>query len=339
MRNILKKIKALTKDQIIISVDRLTRFKNPETKYLRVFKDLLTNNLITPKFKKSQLDEMEYEELKDYAEEIINYSLLETGCNLENDYSINQKLFDYETSTFITDENTKKLLKNKINYKACLNLIDSNCAINLKWLKSLTTDVNPEILRKQHSLRYPLEKVVISEGITEEILLPEFAKLCEYDFDKNGVYILSAGGKNQVVKLFYQLSENLNIPIFVLLDKDANENYKEIEPRLREFDNVHILKCGEFEDALPISLVQKTLSYGLKNISMLEFENFDSDLGMVKNLEEIFRHRGMHEFKKAEFAQNIKENLSSQNDVSPEIADIIRKIKNTHKNLKQTVDI
>jgi len=339
MRNILKKIKALTKDQIIISVDRLTRFKNPETKYLRVFKDLLTNNLITPKFKKSQLDEMEYEELKDYAEEIINYSLLETGCNLENDYSINQKLFDYETSTFITDDNTKKLLKNKINYKACLNLIDSNCAINLKWLKSLTTDANPEILRKQHSLRYPLEKVVISEGITEEILLPEFAKLCEYDFDKNGVYILSAGGKNQVVKLFYQLSENLNIPIFVLLDKDANENYKEIEPRLREFDNVHILKCGEFEDALPISLVQKTLSYGLKNISMLEFKNLDSDLGMVKNLEEIFRHRGMHEFKKAEFAQNIKENLSSQNDVSPEIADIIRKIKNTHKNLKQTVDI
>jgi len=335
----LKKIKALTKDQIIISVDRLTRFKNPETKYLRVFKDLLTNNLITPKFKKSQLDEMEYEELKDYAEEIINYSLLETGCNLENDYSINQKLFDYETSTFITDDNTKKLLKNKINYKACLNLIDSNCAINLKWLKSLTTDANPEILRKQHSLRYPLEKVVISEGITEEILLPEFAKLCEYDFDKNGVYILSAGGKNQVVKLFYQLSENLNIPIFVLLDKDANENYKEIEPRLREFDNVHILKCGEFEDALPISLVQKTLSYGLKNISMLEFKNLDSDLGMVKNLEEIFRHRGMHEFKKAEFAQNIKENLSSQNDVSPEIADIIRKIKNTHKNLKQTVDI
>ena len=47
----------------------------------------------------------------------------------------------------------------------------------------------------------------------------------------------------------------------------------------------------------------------------------------------------MHEFKKAEFAQIVKKNLNSKDDVSTEIADIIRKIKNTHKNLKDIVDI
>ena len=52
---------------------------------------------------------------------------------------------------------------------------------------------------------------------------------------------------------------------------------------------------------------------------------------MVKNLEEIFRHRGMHEFKKADFAQIVSENITSASDISPEIADIIRKIKNTYK--------
>ena len=118
--------------------------------------------------------------------------------------------------------------------------------------------------------------------------------------------MLSAGGKNQVVKLFYQLAETLQIPIFVLLDKDAMDNYNEIKPKLRAFDSVHVLEGGEFEDVLPLNLIKKALSYDLKNISMLESGSFDETLGMVKNLEEIFRHRGMHEFKKADFAQIVK---------------------------------
>ena len=50
-------------------------------------------------------------------------------------------------------------------------------------------------------------------------------------------------------------------------------------------------------------------------------------------MELIFKNRGMHEFKKADFAQMVKINIDSMKDVSPEIADIIRKIKNTNKNL------
>ncbi len=333
------KIKPLTKEQIIISIDRLTRFKHPEVKYLRVFKDILTNNLITPKFKKSQLNEMDYSELRGYAEEILNLSLQNLNISIDNDFSINEKLFNYEKNTFIIDSNTEKLLKNKINYKACLSLLNEDVPVNLKWLQSLENKTNQLINRKKYSLRYPLEKVVISEGITEEILLPKFAQLCDYNFDAQGVYMLSAGGKNQVVKLFYQLAESLKIPIFVLLDKDAMDNFNEIKPRLREYDKVHVLECGEFEDALPLDLINKALSYNLKNISMLEDTNFNTELGMVKNLEEIYRHRGMHEFKKAEFAQIVAKNINSTNDISPEIADIIRKIKNTNKNLKEVVDI
>lgn len=330
------KIKPLTKEQIIISIDRLTRFKHPEVKYLRVFRDILTNNLITPKFKKHELEEMDYLQLKDYAEEIINYSVKDLG--IENDFIINQRLFDYETSIFKVDENTKMLLKNKINYKACIKFIEENSPVNLKWLKNLAMSKDELQDRKNYSLRYPLEKVVISEGITEETLLPEFAKLCGYDFDQNGVYMLSAGGKNQVVKLFYQLSESLNLPIFVLMDNDAQENFNEIKPKLREFDKVHIIKCGEFEDALSVDLIKKTLLYGLKNISMIEAEAIHNNERMTKNLEEIFRCRGLHEFKKSEFAQMVKINLTSEQDLSPEIADIISEIKNTRKNLKNMVD-
>lgn len=321
------KVKPLTKSQIIISIDRLTRFKNTETKYLRVFKDILTQNLIEPKFKKTDLEKMDYSELRNWAEFVINYSLEMAGLTLENDYLINQRLLNYENSVFENNKNVQELLNNKINYKACLSYIDEKSPKNLLWLKNLEISSDIRKSRFDNSLRFPVEKVVIAEGATEETLLPEFAKRCGYDFDKEGIYVLSAGGKNQVVKLYYQLVESLKLPIFVLLDKDAKENLEEIQPRLRDIDKIHLLDCGEFEDLLPIKLVERTLDYELKNISMLEKEKLNEDIPRVKFLEEVFKTRGMHEFKKVEFAQMVKKNIKHKEDISPEVVEIIDEIR------------
>lgn len=321
------KVKPLTKSQIIISIDRLTRFKNTETKYLRVFKDILTQNLIEPKFKKTDLEKMDYSELRNWAGFVINYSLEMAGLTLENDYLINQRLLNYENSVFENNKNVQELLNNKINYKACLSYIDEKSPKNLLWLKNLEISSDIRKSRFDNSLRFPVEKVVIAEGATEETLLPEFAKRCGYDFDKEGIYVLSAGGKNQVVKLYYQLVESLKLPIFVLLDKDAKENLEEIQPRLRDIDKIHLLDCGEFEDLLPIKLVERTLDYELKNISMLEKEKLNEDIPRVKFLEEVFKTRGMHEFKKVEFAQMVKKNIKSDEDISPEVVEIIDEIR------------
>ena len=321
------KVKPLTKSQIIISIDRLTRFKNTETKYLRVFKDILTQNLIEPKFKKTDLEKMDYSELRNWAEFVINYSLEMAGLRLENDYLINQRLLNYENSVFENNKNVQELLNNKINYKACLSYIDEKSPKNLLWLKNLEISSDIRKSRFDNSLRFPVEKVVIAEGATEETLLPEFAKRCGYDFDNEGIYVLSAGGKNQVVKLYYQLVESLKLPIFVLLDKDAKENLEEIQPKLRDIDKIHLLDCGEFEDLLPIKLVERTLDYELKNISMLEKEKLNEDIPRVKFLEEVFKTRGMHEFKKVEFAQMVKKNIKHEEDISPEVVEIIDEIR------------
>ena len=171
------KIKPLTKDQIIISIDRLTRFKHPEEKYLRVFKDILVSNLISPKFKRVELDEMSYCDLRDYAQKIINYSLKELGYDDPSDYEINEKILINEDKTFIINSKTKVLLENNINYQACVKLIGDDSPVNLLWLKSLTK--SSTMTRERDGLRYPLEKIVISEGITEEILLPKFASICD----------------------------------------------------------------------------------------------------------------------------------------------------------------
>ncbi|CCY63677.1 recF/RecN/SMC N terminal domain-containing protein [Clostridium sp. CAG:967] len=316
------KIKPLTKEQLIISIDRLTRFKDTETKYLRVFKDIITNNLIEPKYKKSDLDALDYETIKNYAVEIINSSLEKSAGN----YLINQRLYDYENSVFKLDENTLSLLKNKINYEAVIKLLPENIPDNLKWLKSLN-DTRPQ----NSSYGFPVKKILLCEGITEETLLPVFAKICGCNFKEQGVYIISAGGKNQVVKYFYNFANSLKIPVFILLDNDAEENLREIEPKLRSFDKIHLLKSGEFEDLLPNSLITKTLNYATKNISLAPIENLEQSSSKVEFLEEFFRHRGLHEFKKAEFAELVKENISSLEDVSDEIKEIIKELSADNK--------
>lgn len=341
MENI--KIKPLTKEQLIISIDRLTRFKDTETKYLRVFKDILTSNLLFPKFKKAELDKLNYSELKNFAEYIINFSLEQLGYSTESDFSINEYLYEYENSVFKLDENTQILLQNKINYSAFVNLLkEENNPQNLRWLKAISEKQNIEQARKEKELKFPIEEVLIVEGATEETLLPEFARKCGFDFDKEGIYILSAGGKNQVVKLYYALVEKLKLPIFVLLDKDAAQNREYILTKLRDSDKVHLLECGEFEDLLPIELVERTLEYELNNISIIEQEMITTEESMVKNLEEVFKTRGMHEFKKVEFAQMVKRNILTDADISPEIRTIveeIKKLKEKKQIKKKVVDI
>lgn len=305
------KIKPLDKKQLIISTDRLTRFKDPEIKYLRVFKELILNNLIEPKYKKSELDEMDYSKIKELAEIIINSSVLQD----DNDFIINKRLYDYENSVFNLSDDVKNLLKNNINYKGIIKLLPETIPPNLRFLKSLESGYSQWI-----------NKIVLCEGITEEILLPVFAKICGCDFEKNGIHVISAGGKNQVVKYFYNYSQMLKIPVFVLLDNDAIDNLNEIKPKLRDFDRIHLLKSGEFEDLLPDNLIIKTLAAATQNISLAPIEDLQNYKRRVEFLENFFKHRGLHEFKKAEFAELVKENISGIGDVSDEIKEIINEL-------------
>lgn len=324
------KIKPMEYERLLISFDRLTRFKNTTDKYLRVFKDVLINNLISPKYKKHELDEMDYQELADIAGMVINESLKKIlQQEMETKYIANKRLADYEESIFPNNGETRTLLNNKINYDAFLSILrEENLPLNLKWLKMLADPVYSENKSHLNGYRFPIKKLVICEGITEEILLPVFADIVGYNFDKNGVHIISAGGKNQVVKLFYTFAQTLNLPVFVLLDSDAGENFNEISYRLREFDKIYMISHGEFEDILPVKLIEKALKYSIANISESPTEEFDDSGSMVDYLENFYKNRGAHEFKKAEFAQIVKKNISGIEDVSEEFKDIILSIKN-----------
>ncbi len=320
----MKKIKPLTTEQILISLDRLTRFKEPEKRYMRVFGDIITSNLIEPKYKKTDIENLDYALVTDLATEIINFSLFALGLELVDDYSINQQILDYEKTIFHLTDRQEVFLKNKINYAAAVKLIPDDAVFNLRWLKSLAS--LPCCPENRKANLYPVEKVLLVEGITEEILMPEFAKRLGYEFKKKGVFVISAGGKNQVVKYFYRFAECLKIPIFVLLDSDAEENYAQIKPRLRDGDFVHVISKGEFEDILPKSLIKKTINYETEYISMGDTASLENSVSTVEFLEEFYRHRGLNEYKKAEFAQAVKENITGMDDVSAEIAEIIQEL-------------
>lgn len=322
--------KKLTPEQILISVDRLTRYKFTKKKYLRVFMDIILSNLIEPKYKKSELVNLPCETIKNMAEEILNASF---DKSIKQDFSINQKLAEYENSVFYQDEESKSLLNNHINYKGVFKLITDSSPVNLRWLKSLEQQSDAKLIREKELLKYPIEKVLLVEGITEEILLPAFSKFLGFDFYSKGIQIIPAGGKNQVVKMYYQMLEEVKLPIFVLLDRDAEENIRQIKPKLREIDKIHLVSCGEFEDLLPKSLILKTINRHLQNFNSVSIEDFDNEISSVKNLENIFKTKGLHEFKKAEFAKLVRDYIYEDTDISAEIAEIVKEIAGENKTL------
>lgn len=340
------KYKLLTKEQIIISLDRLTRFKNTKEKYLRVFIDVLITSLLEPKLKRAELECLDCSLLSKYVSEIFNSSLKAIKQNSIDSKNISSFMRDflcnYENNIFINDDDTQKLLNNNIDYYNAFSLIDEDSPINLKWFSTIANffvinkssldfqepDAHNFIvsLRENNLLKFPIEKVILVEGITEEILLPVFSKFLGLDFYAKGLQIIAAGGKNQVVKKYYELSQELKIPIFVLLDKDAEENIIQIKPKLRENDRIHLVSCGEFEDLLPKSLIIKTVNEHFKNFLKITEDDLLSDLPTAKVLDELFKTKGLHEFKKAEFAKLVKEKISSLEDVSDEIKTVIEEI-------------
>jgi hypothetical protein len=287
---------------------------------------------------------MDFGVLADYVSEIFNNSINNNTCNIY----INDFIKDYENSIFNNNEETQKLLNNKINYLGAIDLIQEDCPVNLKWLKELAVMLNSfqhltgselnsrltnimKQVRNDKRIKYPIEEVILVEGITEEILLPAFAKYLDYDFYAKGVQIIAAGGKNQVVKMYYKLANELKLPIFVLLDKDAEDNINQINPRLRPQDRIHLVSCGEFEDLLPKSLIIKTVNSHFEHFLSITESDLISEMPTAKVLEEIFKTKGLHEFKKAEFAKLVREKITCDLDISAEIKSIIEEISFTNK--------
>lgn len=302
------KFKKITEDFLLISLDRLTRFKLTKDKYERVFSDIINKFCI---FEAGESHNLKTEEKIEITEKIINL----TYPTPENDFYINNFIKDYESSAFRQDEVSYKFLNNKINYNSVLCAIEhmDNIPPNVAQLIVKNKNRNLDFcgIRKKTKGKYPIEKIILCEGITEEILLPVLAKLQGVDFSELGIHVLQAGGKNQVGKKYINVSEEVKKEVIILLDFDAEEIKKSITNKLQKKDKICLISLGEFEDILPKDLIIDTINENYKYQLKEKITKDYFECGYVQAIKEIFRERALGDFKKSEFAKAIKKQLET----------------------------
>ncbi|MGQ9702845.1 MAG: ATP-dependent nuclease [bacterium] len=175
------------------------------------------------------------------------------------------------------------------------------------------------------------KKVVIVEGETEEYALPIYANALGYSFDSNGVSIISAGGKNELDRLFRVFNE-FAIPSYIIFDgdkgKDTDRNSGELTKRLLEMFN-------ENADSYPVTAVKDR--YAVFEV------DFETTLKEEQTLYTTFETDAKRELGlKDDEGKGIRARLvarklinkgQAENDIAKYIPDTIKKIVEKIKNL------
>jgi len=103
----------------------------------------------------------------------------------------------------------------------------------------------------------PYEQVILVEGSTEALLMPVLLQATLGPEAAQKIRVTPVGGKNQMLEQYVTLSEQLTLPLGVLLDRDANAMEADLLYYQRPQDRIVILDEGEFEDLYaPEALVE-----------------------------------------------------------------------------------
>lgn len=328
------KYNLLSFDELVINLDRLSRFKLPEDTFTRVFNSIILKHLLFPKYSKSDLEKLDAKYISDIVKEIWNASI-KHNCNIEYNSQIpNDALKLIIENTFKNiDERTKILIRTKLNISPLLYNIPYHTAPeNIKFLIKINEDIDTinklnlqylYDLRKKYSLLFPVQKLIIVEGITEETLLPVFADKLNANFNKNGIYVLGAGGKSKSPSLYMKLKNKLRIPVVLLFDSDAKEICNILSKNLDKKDKTIIIDKGEFEDILSLNLLKRALNNEYQPATPIIKEDLCIYSKMCDNIENFYRTRHLGEFKKSKLSKIIAENVKYNTDITDDIKNII----------------
>lgn len=319
------KFKPITDAERAVYLRRLIRFKYPPDKKSRVYRQILTAHTIEPKISKKIYDALLPAQIDEMVSIIWNNGL-------DGDFAFNQRLLADDVRCFDSRKMLEDMLSVRIDEDTDLCKVFESCGYVVPC-GAKTYDDFYFALQGQFPLifkevNFPqIQKVILVEGATEEILLPHFLRLLGYDFVKEGVFLIASGGKNQVVKDYLFHRENLNLKIAVILDADAKEQCDSIRSVLRSQDDILLLEEGEFEDLLSQELILKALNCEFKNTAHVSSEDLAGDLPMTQKLYELYKIKGFGEFKKVEFAKLVYDTVSKSSDLGESflrVADFVR---------------
>lgn len=295
------KFKPISEDRLLFYLKKLFKFKKPSQKIKKVFLDIINKYLISPKLNLDYYILNNLDETVNIVETLWNSSVYEI---FKKDYEYSNVLVDDLNSIFVLNEYEKKMFEAKIIIKPLLEKLKLEIQIP------------------------STKKLILTEGITEQLLLPRFAHIYGYDFEKNNVALVQAGGKNQVAKYYLDYINFVKIPIVILLDNDAKQIYDILKSKLRKSDKMILLEEGEFEDLLLSSLIKKAINSNFKNVVQIEVSDIDKSISKVEALEKLYRVKCLGDFQKGEFAKLIEKNISSKTHLSKSIINILDIIKN-----------
>ncbi len=308
------KFKIIPLDRLLIFANNLCKFKNPSIKFKKFFFEIFDKYLIEPKIKIKNFDNYQFSYLKDLLELVFNESVkFYFGENL--DYK-NFDLF-YKDNFLIYKLNSLELnyIDLKLDFLTLYKYCQQQCSCNFKRIiKSNIPSVN---------------KIILVEGLTEELLLPKFSELCGYPFLDNGIKLIPCGGKTKVFDYYFDIISYVKIPVIVVFDSDAWELSVKLKSHIRDIDKMIILKSGEFEDLLLPSLIKKAINKEYQNYVNIEIKDIDKNLPKVKALEKLFKEKSLGEFSKSKFAKIILSVLSRKSQLSQYskyIIDIIKSV-------------
>lgn len=172
-----------------------------------------------------------------------------------------------------------------------------------------------------------IKLIILVEGITEKILLPVFSRLAGLDFYSNGIKLISSGGKNRILRLYKKLSQEVDVPVFMIFDSDAERLINSNIDILRPSDDAYVLPKGEFEDILPDELIFRALNDHYRLIGGLNYSDVAGKSHKAQVLTDLYRTKGFGDFKKSEFASILAGYIDGESDLSEELNDLISVIK------------
>ena len=338
------KIKYIKEDEFLSYIDWLTRFKNPFNNFLRVAQKIITKNSVEPKFNIKKFEELDFSDkvlLTKYIWEKSVENLL--GKAVSQNSKLKEFLIYEEENTFDTDYllntlsdenyNNYKMLREEI-FLPLDELVDFFEKYKNKpdFLKRLVDKKNsPLDIKELFESKTPYASVkllFLVEGITEEKILPIFAQKEGFDFEQNGIKLISAGGKTHLLKYYAEIRKLLKIPVFILLDEDGKDIIKDLNAILEKKDSVYLISKGEIEDILPHELIIRAINNYYSMQGSISEADLSKNEPMAKILYNLYREKGFGEFHKAKFAQILQENINSKEDAKGEIEKILSLIRN-----------
>lgn len=174
--------------------------------------------------------------------------------------------------------------------------------------------------------------LLLVEGQTEAIVLPHFARLSDLSFSQLGVEVIASGGAKQVARRYLTIKDTVRLPIVCVLDGDAEHSAELIEDALRDCDQLVSLAVVELEDSYSyeqlLYLLEEHLARFGQTLSQCEFALPES--GRRKDaLNKIYRDRGLGDFDKIGFANEVVASCKKSTDVPLEMAIVLDAVRMT----------